>query len=236
MKLTDAKIAIAKANRTRLDAITDIADRVLAGVVGPFCDKYQLTFLSGNGTYTFAFIEDEDKPRNEQRQIGGYTSFAAEDLARFGVPADEAARIAEALEWDADRHTRLYEHMTDYDPRTAPTWNEPPREEVIPEKSIAEKGASILRKIDTLREKEAEVDRLLLELRGVAEIMAQGIDPKRIRTWKPWWPRGHQTTRPKGTEFRLKTESGKPEDDERLVVKGFLPSNWKKRLHLTEGR
>jgi len=35
-----------------------------------------------------------------------------------------------------------------------------------------------------------------------------------------WWP----------------NEVDASEDDERLVVKGFLPSNWKKRLHLKEGR
>ena len=73
------------------------------------------------------------------------------------------------------------------------------------------------------------------ELQTVAEIMAQGIDPKRLRSWKPWWPLGGATihnvnkVKPKGTEFRLKTESGDPADDERKIIKGFVPTNWRKR-------
>ena len=96
--------------------------------------------------------------------------------------------------------------------------------------TVVEKGARLLKLIADLRAKQAEMDRLLLELQGVAEIMAHGIDPKRIRTWKPWWPVGSGSNVPKGTEVRLKAESGKPEDDKYIVLKGFLPTDWSRKL------
>ena len=122
MSPEEIKKATEAIQETSYAATVALADRVLAEVVAPFCDKHQLTFTAGMGTLAFSFIEDEGKPPREKRSIGGHTSFAEDDLKRFGIdPGDVKA----ALYADLGREGQLFEYMNSYDPRDTPSWNEP---------------------------------------------------------------------------------------------------------------
>lgn len=90
-----------------------IADEAKKNVIVPFCDRHKLYFLSGMGTYSFHFLEDEKKPANERRRIGGYTGFAAEDLESFGIDAQQIVEILDASTGPAGQGG-LYNYMSDY--------------------------------------------------------------------------------------------------------------------------
>lgn len=114
--IDQAKLEIEAQAKRFSTALTNIAEAVRRDIIGPFCDKHKLSFVSAMGAWSFEAPSSINSMDWDQYLEGNIAEDPDDpDYTEQYKPPDGYAEIRELLTTEVYGRDELFEYMEDYD-------------------------------------------------------------------------------------------------------------------------